>query len=97
MLTPAQARALGGSSGGGMSREAAMAKRNAMTSDREFGAKIMAGDKDALKELADISAQCIGTPDNFSRMPEGAGRWTDGQGHEVSADDSRALPAGRHI
>jgi hypothetical protein len=97
MLTDDQKRVLGGSSRSGMSREAALAKRNALTSDTAFGKRIMEGDADAMKELADVSAACVGTPDNWSRFPEGKGLYSDNFGREVSADHSQATPVGKHV
>jgi hypothetical protein len=91
MLTPEQQAALGGS-GGGMSREAALAKRNALTSDPAFAKRLMDGDAAALDELKTIANACVGTPENWSRFPQNKGLHHDGYGHEVDPSDGRAIP-----
>jgi hypothetical protein len=57
-----------------MTREQAVVERNRLTSDTEFGKKIMAGDAEAMKQLETVSRAILGTPENFTPPQENFGR-----------------------
>lgn len=64
-------------------RETALAERNRLMTDQEFGGKFMAGDAASVKMIEDLSRAIVGTPDNWQPPPENFGRQHDHLGHEV--------------
>lgn len=55
-------------------KETALAERNRLAVDDDFGKKIAAGDAEAHKLVADLTLAIVGTPDNWSPAPENFGR-----------------------
>lgn len=55
-------------------RETALAERNRLATDLAYGAKVAAGDKDAMELMETLTKAIIGTPDNWSPAPENFGR-----------------------
>lgn len=84
--------------GGGMdnnqpkwTRDTALAERNRLMTDQEFGSKFMAGDAASVKMIEDLSRAILGTSDNWSPPPENFGRKHDNLGHEVAPGSPSAV------
>jgi hypothetical protein len=65
-------------------REEAIAERNRLVADTEFGKKLLAGESDAKKKFDDVTRAILGDPaGQWSAPPDNFGRRGDGQGREI--------------